>query len=382
LIQSSGFKTEQDDIEMSANHSKMKFILSFIFFVLSSFSCIGISREEALAPHLNQLMKCYAALPADYQQRHKEELDTYLTLFTTTNDIAWNAEWGTFIKNMGPEFLPCRPAVTEAMVVAETYQACYPSPESRIANIASVLFSEIPTNAIVFIHHDIFESILRIEQQASGMRNDVVLLNSARVMDAAYLQIAADRYPALAGLGSSTIGRVFEIAKNRKRAGDKEFENLQIINGTVAANGYDAICSLSLLLAQEIAKKNPARPALIMPSVREFWVPVPAWNSLTARGLFCGWEDLETGCSPADVTASWARLMVAAAPLNLPLQVRLSNTIGKTVNAAGFVQQADGDDQTASALFQRWGNRLKSLRIVKGEDIRIDENGQMIEVGQ
>lgn len=365
---------------MTANHHHMKFIFSFVLFVLVVPVCPGISREEALAPNFNQLMQSYAALPIDYQQRHKEKLDAYLTLFTTTNDIAWNAEWANFIKKMGPEFIPCRPAVLEAMVVAETYQACYPSPELRIEKIASALFSEIPTNAIVFIHHDVFESILRIEQQASGLRNDVIVINSARIMDASYMKIVADRYPSLAGLGPSAFSTVFAEAKKQKTAGNKEFESLQVINGIVTMNGYDIICSSALLMAKEISKSNPTRPTLIMPAVRDFWKPVPAWDSLTPIGLFCCWDGTMTAKSPSDVIASWMQFIDAVAPLNQPLQVRLSNATGKAINAAGFVHKDNGDGQTASALFQLCGNRMKCLRMVPGEAIRIDENGQMVEV--
>lgn len=358
----------------------MKIMLSLILSALSILTSFGISREEALVPHIEQVMKSYEILPAEYQQMHLKELESYLALFTTSNDIRWNSKWDSFIKNMGKEFSSCRPAVIEAMVIAEAYQACFPEPESRISTIASVLFSEIPTNAIVFIHQDVFEGILRIEQQASGLRKDAVIINSGRIMDASYIKIVSDRYPSLAGLDPSTLKGVFEEARKQKNSGNKEFANLQIVNGIIKLNGHDIVCSASLLMAKAISKANPSRPALILPAVREFWKPISAWNSLTPSGIFCYWNSAMAIKPPSDTVSSWAHLLDAVAPLNQPLQVRLSNATGKTINAAGFVHKFHGDDQSAKALFQLCGTRMKSLRMVDGASISMDENGTMVEL--
>jgi hypothetical protein len=356
----------------------MKTTLIFLTIAISAFQCIGATREKALAPHISYLMKNFSELPAEYQRTHKQTLEQYLNLFTSSNDITWNTEWESFLESMGQEFAPYKADVLEAMVVAETYQACYPDPQIRIPQIASVLFDQISKNALVFVHQDVFSSILQIEQQASGKREDVVIINSARIMDSSYQKILASRYPSLMGLDKSAIERVFDEAKKQKLAGNREFKGLEIIDGKVRVHGYDIMCSLSLIMMKEISKSNPSRPAVILPSVREFWKPIQAWNTLNPNGIFCVWDE-DSASAISNPSSNWIEFINTVAPINSPLQVRLSNSLGKIVNAHAFVCKTNGNEELAKELFNSCGKRMKSVRIVKGESITIDKSGKMVE---
>jgi hypothetical protein len=356
----------------------MKTKIIFLIITISTIQCFGASRKEALAPHIDLVMKRFSDLPEEYQETHQQTLEQYLNLFTSSNDIQWNSEWGSFIETMGKEFAPLKADVIEAMLIAEAYQACYPNPESRISDIASSLFSEIPTNSIVFIHQDLFETILRIEQQTSDRRKDVIVINSARILDNTYRPILATRYPSLAGLDGTLITRVFDEARKLKEAGNEEFESLQVINGKVTMNGYDMIASGALLMAKEISKSNPSRPVVFLPAVREFWKPVPAWNTLQVNGIFCTWSDTPD-TKGSNSFSSWSQFIDTVAPANSPLQARLSNSLGRVVNAHAFICKSNGDDNSAKKIFGYCGERMKNVRMVKGENITIDKSGKMVE---
>src|ERR1022692_4920982 len=130
---------------------RQSFALVLLNVFMSLVQCHAVSREEALKPQLDRVWSLWKKLPADYQERKEQTLEDYLSLFTTTNGFTWNRQCTAFLNSMGPEFVPLRADLIEAMKVAEAYEAGFPNPEERLPGVADVIFERVPNSALLFV---------------------------------------------------------------------------------------------------------------------------------------------------------------------------------------------------------------------------------------
>lgn len=277
---------------------------------------------------------------------------------------------------MGLEFQPLYADVIEAMKVAEAFEACFPNPEQKIKGIAGTIFNSTPPNTILFIHDDVLEGILLVNQQA-GVRPDIVIINAARIMDRSYMQIVLDRYAKELNFGDPELSKnVFKMAEQRKAERDTLFQNLQGEGEQIKAEGPQLLSALSLLMMQEIGREAPNRPALFFPSrwTRE---PIEAWSSLSNRGIFFTWEKL--GNSSDNTIAEWEGLLDALAPAGSPVHVAMANAIRQSVYAAVDILNAQGEKEVSDKLLGLWNQRSKSIIMISGKDIEITKEKKMVQ---
>jgi hypothetical protein len=336
------------------------------------------SRAEALKPHLDRVWNRWADLPAQYRKQNKPTLERYLGLFTTGNGFTWNREWADFARSMGPEFAPFYADVVEAMKVAEAIEAGFPDPDDKLPQIAQAIFGHTPTNALLFVHNDVFETILLLQQQ-NGTRPDILLINSSRLMDQSYMKVVLDRYPQELTFKPTDISKtVFNTALRRKEQGDADFQDLRVVDGKVHADGIQLVNSLAVLMMQEISRSLPQKPAAFLPSLHKP-EPVHAWRHLHSAGMFFAWQKPSRTSSPSEIIAEWQSLLDSAAPAGSPVHGEMANAIGQSVHAAAGIFDANGKKDVADNLFRIWDQRVKSVTMVSGRDIVIDEHGKMVQ---
>lgn len=350
-------------------------LLASLALLATSTSCYAESREQALKPHINKVWDHWSDFPAEYKRLHQATLKSYLDLFTTSNGYTWNREWQRFTSEMGPEFQPLYSDVIETMKVAEAFETCFPNAEQKIDNIAGVIFNNTPTNALLFIHNDVLETILFIKQQ-TGFRDDVLIINSSRMMDNSYMKIVQGRYPEHLMFSVTNLSQqVFDIAEQRKLEGDAEFKGLQCIDGKINAKGVQLLNSLALLMMKEVSKTMPDRPVSFLPSLhtRE---PVVAWHSLKNNGLFFTWKDVSTS---RNVMQDWETLLDASAPSGSSVHVEMANAVGQSIYAAADILNAQGEQEVSDKLLKKWSQRAMSVTMVSGKDIIINKENKMVQ---
>ena len=350
-------------------------VMGFAFVLLSIFAQAA-SREQALKPRLDRIWSLWKELPPEYQRQKRGALESYLSLFVKTNGAAWNERWPAFANDMGAEFHPLQADVIEAMKISEGYEACYPNPEDRIQQIGDFIFARTPTNALLFVHHDLFETILTLRQR-EGVRKDVIVLNSSRIADSAYLEAAlaysgAKRSTNLLGSGQ----RAMQKAIDKKLSGDSEFRELKIVGGKAAVYGIQLMDSLSRLTMAEIASDFPGRAALFLPAVRED-ATVAAWKTMSNSGMFLA-VSAKAVPSMTNTHADWKGLIDLAAPAGKPLHAEMKKAISQSIDAIAGVLVENGQKEIAERLQRSWNERLKNADLIDSREIRINEKGRMI----
>ncbi len=350
-----------------------------IAMIAATAPCLAQTRAEALRPHLDRIRARWANLPAEYQARHRAMLDRYLGEFETANGFTWNRAWPAFARSMGPQFPPFYADVFEAMKVAEAFEAGFPDPAKRLPGIAGAILGQVPTNALLFVHNDILETVLLLQQQ-SGTRRDVLLFNSSRLMDPSYLTVALDRCSKDLAVRPSEISKAVAAAALRRRdQGDSEFAEVHVKDDRVVrAAGVQLVDALGLLAMREIAGFAPRRPALILPSRRQP-EPVQAWSALHRSGLLFTWQSPSQDGPPDDIVQLWQPLIDAAAPAGATVHGEMVNALGLTVMAAADILTARDRKAEADPLLRMWENRRKGLAIVASQDILIDPRGAMLQ---
>ena len=351
-------------------------LLTGLTLLVISTSCYAQSRTQALKPHINRIWNHWSNLPAEYKKQHRVTLENYLALFTKSNGYTWNREWSQFSSSMGSIFQPLYSDVIEAMKVAEAFEACFPNPEQKIENIAETIFKYTPANAVLFIHNDVLETILLIRQQA-GVRPDVLIINSSRIMDRSYMQIILDRYAEeLAFEETELLKNVFNIASQRKAVGDAEFQGLKGKGERFSAEGPQLLNALSFLMMQEIGKKIPNRPVMFLPSCSSY-EPICAWRNLGNTGIFFTWK--KTSISSENIMIEWENLLDAAAPSGSPVHEEMANAIGQSIYTAADILNTQGQKDVSEKLLEVWGQRVKSIAMVLGRDIKISKEKKMVQ---
>ena len=247
----------------------------------------NISRAEILQPDIDRLWKNFETLPKDYQSEHRDILANYLKLFTTTNDIAWNDAWMPFVKSMGEEFQSSMAYSIEVMKIAEAHVAGYPQPEVKIPAIADHIFSQVPTNAILFIHEDVLESMLSIEQYRSNKRLDVALIDPGRLPEDGYMSYLKTKYPDVIKFDiKKRATTIMKEAIAEKEKGNPEFFSLAVVGERVTVPNVDAVLSIALLHMKSIAADNNDRPSVLLPSTENMGRPMVAYmKNITVTDL-------------------------------------------------------------------------------------------------
>ncbi len=280
---------------------------------------------------------------------------------------------------MGPQFTPLYADVIETMKIAEVYEAGFPNPEVKLPGVADAIFQAVPNNALLFVQNDVLETALTLRQQ-DGKRKDVLVLNSSRMMDQSYLQIAlGGTHPALT-LGLTNLNkRVFEEALRKKQNGDAEFQSLEVSGSQFHADGIKLIGSLSRLMIREISGTMPEQTALLLPSLPDSG-SVAGWTALTNNGVFFV---LQPGHSmpKRGVLSDWETVLEQAAPLGQPLHSEMANAIGQSMRATVAILIAQGQTEVADKLRNLWTERLKVVEVIPSKDIRITKEGNMVQDG-
>jgi len=339
--------------------------------------CHSQTRAEALKPHLDRVWNRWAELPSPYRKQHRSTLAQYLGHFTTSNGSMWNHGWTGFTRSMGPEFAPFYADVVEAMKVAEAYESSFPDPKEKLPKIADALFENIPTNALFFVHNDVFETILLLRQE-KGKRGDVLLVNSSRLMYPSYIQILLDRYPMDFQFKQGEISKaVINAALQFKDEGNAEFRDLHVVNGKVRSGGLQLATSLSFIMIQEISRSVSVRPVVFMPSLQKPG-PVQAWRSLHGSGMFFTWKKPSANTA-RDPISEWQTLLDAVAPVGESLHGGMANAFGQSVHAAVGIADAQRRKQFSDRLLRMWGQRTKDVTMVSSRNIVIDEEGKMVQ---
>ena len=346
---------------------------------LLPFLSVAASREPALKPHLDRLWSRWKDLPPEYQRQKRLALENYLALFTSTNGAAWNDQWTVFTTKMGPEFTPLYADVIESMKIAEVYEAGFPNPDEKLPRVADAIFLGVPSNALLFIQNDVFETALTLRQQ-DGKRKDVLVLNSSRVMDQSYLDIAlGGAYPALKLGLTNLTKRVFEEALRKKQNGDPEFQGVEIAGGKFHADGIKLITSLSLLMMREISGTMPDRAALFLPSLPDGG-SFANWTTLTNTGVFFV---VAPGNSLPErsLLSDWDAILEPAAPFGRQLHSEMANAIGQSMRATVAILTAQGQIEAPRKLRNLWAERLKGVKVIDSKEIRINVEGKMVQDG-
>jgi hypothetical protein len=277
---------------------------------------------------------------------------------------------------MGSDFRPFYADVIEAMKVAEAYEAAFPYPQEKLQEVADAILASTPTNALLFVHNDVFETILLLQQQKGG-RGDILLVNSSRLMDQSYVQIILDRYPGDLRFEPTEMSkRVFAVARERKDRGDVEFRDLRVEGEIVHADGVQVVNSLILLMMQDIGRCVVDRPVLFLPSLHTP-EPVDAWRSLENVGLFFRWG--EPSARPgSDPIAEWQSLLDAAAPAGALLHNEMAEACAQSLYAAIGIFAAQGQKDVAGRLLGMWDQRGRTVVVVQGKEIVIGKDGKMV----
>jgi hypothetical protein len=329
--------------------------------------------------HLDRLWSRWKDLPPEYQRQKRQTLEDYLALFTSTNGAAWNDQWTIFTTKMGPEFAPFYADVIETMKIAEVYEAGFPNPDEKLPRVADAILQGVPSNALLFIQNDVFETALTLRQQ-DGKRKDVLVLNSSRVMDQSYLGIAlSGAHPTLKLSLTNLTKRVIEEALRKKNNGDAEFQGLQIAGEKFHADGIQLITSMSLLMMREISSTMPDRAALFLPSLPDGG-SFASWTTLTNNSLFFV---LAPGhpLPERSLLSDWEAIFEPAAPLGCPLHSEMAVAIGQSMRATVAILTAQGQTEAPDKLRNLWAERLKGVKVINSKDIRITKEGKMVAEG-
>jgi hypothetical protein len=298
-------------------------------------------------------------LPEIYRKEKRQALEKFLSVFTTTNATAWNSSWETLNATMGPDFQPLHTAYIEIEKVAEAYEAGFPEPEQKLPAIADIILERVPTNALLFTQTDLFETFLRLRLQ-EGRRRDVLVLNSSRIMDTSYLDLALKSQGKATARAPEEMGqRVFQEAIKRKQAGDAEFSGLEISGGVVHADGAQILNSLSRLLMKELYAAMPERPVILIPASRP-GDATAGFVAMTNASLLFGTGPNGTA-NGQGLVDGWRKLLEVAAPESKPLHVELAQTINDSIEAAAAVLRSRNQNEAADKLLLLGKERIAGL---------------------
>jgi hypothetical protein len=347
-----------------------KYILlaSMGLLVIANSQATGQTLSDALKPHLEIIRDGMQAMPPEYRQKHTAELERYLGLLSTANGVTCNRELHGLVKSMGPDFNPLWAAVTEALKVTEAYEAALPDPEKKLPKIAQAVLAGIPTNTVLFINCDVLETTVLIQQQA-GLRQDVILLNSARILDKNYLKIILARYPKRLSFDPVNIlKKTIEEVIDRKKAGDQLFKDVQIVNDKASFQGIALVYAVGVVLMHKIVDTVPDRPVLFMPALYHI-KSVAMWQDMHGFGIFFTWKKPKAK-KPNSTLANWKDLIDAAVPEGGAVHTEMANAIQRSLQAAYQILAIQENTRQARALYYLWSQRRNTIKLVSGSSIK------------
>ncbi|NQT94451.1 MAG: hypothetical protein HQ559_16970 [Lentisphaerae bacterium] len=248
------------------------------------------------------------------------------------------------------------------MKVAEAYEATSPESEQRMAAIGDFLLSKLPEQSLLFVHNDVLETILVLREQEFGGTNAVVIMNSSRILDQAYMALVQQRYQTDLPVNAQAITRrVMEVARRAKEDGQSEYEGVQLINNSVALRSPETIDLVSTLAMIEIAHSLHRRPTFFIPASRSSRIP-SRWARFQTYGVFLTITPSQLTAPPPEVEKEWQSLLNAALPVGAEVHPEMINSLQDCISAASRIQRERQDFGTGDRLERIWLRRLKEVK--------------------